>query len=315
MDPSIPLPKFIGWIDYIWLTFGTHHYVVIGGVREVVTRLTANLQHVHLSSPILAIRSDPQDTQSIAIKYLHDGKTLKMTGFRHIILATQASGAISLLTPYLQSLPSNQPDHIKAIQGQIRCLKTFQHRLSTVVNHIDNSLLPNDGRDLRDLNLITLHHDSKHGNLLQSTGKPSLCVSLSHTMTTHILSRPEGYPKDNPQVYQTTNPIIEPKKDCLLSVATLERAIVTTESKRALALLSISEPRRWWQCPYQATTRLGELQGAGSLSNNRDNPGIWICGSYAHSGIPLLEGCVVSARNVVEQGILKSEGAQWVHKS
>ena len=130
-------------------------------------------------------------------------------------------------------------------------------------------------------------------------------------MATHILTRPKGYPADKPQLYQTTNPIIEPKKDSLLSVATLERAIVTMESKKALALLSVSETQRWWQCSYQATTRLGELQGAGSLANG-NHPGIWICGSYAHSGIPLLEGCVVSARNVVEQGILKSEG---VYKS
>lgn len=40
----------------------------------------------------------------------------------------------------------------------------------------------------------------------------------------------------------------------------------------------------------------------------QDVPGIWICGSYAHAGIPLLEGCVVSARNVVEQGIWVCEG-------
>lgn len=300
-------------LDYIWLTLGTHHYMVVGGVREVVTRLTANLQpeHVHLSSPILAIRSDPQDPRFATIQYLHDGQTQEITGFRHIILATQASATIPLLTSYLQSLPSKQLDHRTAIQDQIQCLKAFQSRPTTVVNHIDSSLLPDDDRDIRDLNLITLNRDSNHDNLPESTGKPRLCVSSSYTMTTHILPRPKGYPKDAPQAYQTTNPIIEPEKDCLLSVATLERAIVTMESKKALALLSVSERRRWWQCPYQAPTRLGELQGARKPSNG-DYPGIWICGSYAHSGIPLLEGCVVSARNVVEQGILKSEE---VHKS
>ncbi len=49
--------------------------------------------------------------------------------------------------------------------------------------------------------------------------------------------------------------------------------------------------------------RLGPLQGGG-----RGGPGMWICGSYAYPGIPLLEGCVVSARLVVEQGIWRSEG-------
>jgi hypothetical protein len=280
--------------------------VVHSGVREVVARLTANLniQHIHLSSPIVAIQSDPQDPRFATIRYLYDGQTHEITGFRHIILATQAVSAIPLLTSYLRSLPSNKLDHIIAIQDQIQCLRAFQYRPATVVNHTDNSLLPDDDRDIRDLNLITLNRNSNCENFL---GKFS--VSSAYTMTTHILPLPKGYPKDKPQVYQTTNPIIEPKKDCLLSVATLERAIVTMESRKALALLSVSETRRWWQCPYQATTRLGAVQGAG----NGDSPGIWICGSYAHSGIPLLEGCVVSARNVVEQGILKSERVQWVH--
>ena len=252
----------------------------------------------------MAIQSDPQDSRFATIQYLYDGQTQEITGFRHIILATEAVRAIPLLTSYLRSLPSDKLDHMIAIQDQIQCLKAFPYRLATVVNHTDNSLLPDDDRDIRDLNLITLNRNSKYENI----GKSS--VSSSCTMATHILPLPKGYPKDKPQVYQTTNPIIEPKKDCLLSVATLERAIVTMESRKALASLSISETRRWWQCPYQATTRLGAVQGA----RDGDSPGIWICGSYAHSGIPLLEGCVVSARNVVEQGILKSEGVQWVHK-
>ena len=281
--------------------------MVDGGVREVVARLTANLniQHIHLSSPIIAIQSDPQDPRFATIQYLYDGQTKEITGFCHIILATQAVRAIPLLTSYLRSLPSNKLNHISAIQNQIQCLKAFQYRPATVVNHTDNSLLPDDDRDIRDLNLITLDHNSNYENLL---GKYS--VSSAHTMTTHVLPLPKGYPKDKPQVYQTTNPIIDLKKDCLLSVATLERAIVTMESRKALASLSVSETRRWWQCPYQAPTRLGALQGA----RDGDSPGIWICGSYAHSGIPLLEGCAISARNVVEQGILKSEGVQWVHK-
>jgi len=281
--------------------------VVDSGVREVVARLTANMnvQHIHLSSPIVAIKSDPQDPRFATIQYLFDGQTQEIKGFRHIILATQAVGAIPLLTSYIRSLPSNKLGHKITIQDQIQCLKAFQYRPATVVNHTDNTLLPDDDRDIRDLNLITLDHSSNYENFL---GK--FKVSSAHTMTTHILPLPKGYPKNKPQVYQTTNPILDPKKDCLLSVAKLERAIVTMESRKALASLTVSETRRWWQCPYQATTRLGVLQGA----RDGDSPGIWICGSYAHSGIPLLEGCVVSARNVVEQGILKSEEVQWAHK-
>jgi len=50
---------------------------------------------------------------------------------------------------------------------------------------------------------------------------------------------------------------------------------------------------------------LGPLQGA---MVGEDGPRIWMCGAYAYCGIPLLEGCVVSGRNVVEKGILAHEG-------
>ena len=155
--------------------------MVDSGVREVVARLTANLniQHIHLSSPIVAIQSDPQDPRFATIQYLYDGQTQEITGFRHVILATQAVRAIPLLTSYLRSLPSNKLDHITAIQDQIQCLKAFQYRPATVVNHTDNSLLPDDDRDIRDLNLITLNQNSSnYKNLL---GKFS--VSSAHTMT------------------------------------------------------------------------------------------------------------------------------------
>ena len=65
-----------------------------------------------------------------------------------------------------------------------------------------------------------------------------------------------------------------------------------------------------WGCAGQGGGLLEPLQGAGRLEDTAADcvPGIWFCGSYAYCGIPLLEGCVVSARNVVEQGIWVSEG-------
>ncbi|EIN13202.1 hypothetical protein PUNSTDRAFT_94195, partial [Punctularia strigosozonata HHB-11173 SS5] len=38
------------FLDYIWLTLFTHHYVASDGVRDVVARLAAPIHHVHLSS-------------------------------------------------------------------------------------------------------------------------------------------------------------------------------------------------------------------------------------------------------------------------
>jgi len=300
-------------LDYIWLTLGTHHYVVVGGVSEVVARLTEELHHLHLSSPIVSLKPDAHNPGCVTIFCLSEGKAItEHNGFHHVIFATQASGAAPILSSYLQSLPSGAGDRKGAIERQIRCLRTFQYRPAMVINHTDDSLLPDDEHDFRDLNLISCPPSSNFRTADESD-HTILCVDSSYTMATHVLSAPIGYPAKQSRVFQTTNPIISPRKNSLLSVATLERAIVTRESKAALKLLCTEDSRRWWQCPYQAKTRLGELQGAMSNSEE-DAPGIWICGSYAHLGIPLLEGCVVSARNVVEQGILRSEGTRWTQE-
>ncbi|KDR85242.1 hypothetical protein GALMADRAFT_340113 [Galerina marginata CBS 339.88] len=297
-------------LDYVWLTFGTHHYVVIDGVRDVVKRLIEGVDHLHLSSPIVSIQPDVQDAKCITISCLSNGQAHEYPGFHHIVLATQASGAVPILTKYLESLPIGLGHRKKAIERQIQCLKAFEYRPSVVINHTDGSLLPDNRQDIRDLNLITLAHSEARP---ESEALPGLCVSSSYTMATHILPTPKGCPPNQPTVFQTTNPIIFPNKDSLLSVANLERAIVTLNSKSALKSLCMQDTKSWWQCPYQAKTRLGELQGA-RLTSEKNGPGIWICGSYAHLGIPLLEGCVVSARSVVEQGILIEEGVKWTQE-
>lgn len=242
--------------------------------------------------------------------------------------------------------------------GEIRYCK------SVVVNHTDASLMPADERDRRDLNLITFAtqpQTSKTTEKEREEEEPSqdLCVPSSYTMATHVLPPPPPPPKsksdstDTPiRIYQTTNPILSPREDTVLSVATLERAVVTVRGKRAVrdfwrsgddseeagygsepdSPLESDNGERWsvrWGCSATQRGTLGPLQGAGRLTRSlrarrsmpalqsatrkpagQKEPGIWICGSYAHSGIPLLEGCVVSARNVVEQGIWAAEGVQ-----
>jgi hypothetical protein len=289
--------------DYVWLTFGTHHYVVINGVREVVCRLTSSLEHILLSSPISSISYCPSTPHLLSI---HCACTT-FTGFSHIIFATQASSAVELLSSYLSSLPptSTQRENVEA---QITCLQTFEYRHTVVINHTDDTLQPHNIRDRRDLNLIFLDTSNSAKAKLAKAGvhAPSHCVPTTYSMATHVLPAPASYP----QVYQTTNPIIPPCEDSILSVAKLERAVVTLRSKKALSGLYLEESRRWWQCAGYGVSGLGALQGAGKLmeKDGQAIPGIWLCGSYAYAGIPLLEGCVGSARNVVEKGVLKSEG-------
>ncbi|GLB36577.1 putative microfibril-associated/Pre-mRNA processing [Lyophyllum shimeji] len=302
-----PVEEFL---DYIWLTLGTHHYVVVHGVRDVVSKLTATARNIHLSSTISSITPDPQDPRLAAIHCHTPQGPITYTGFHHIIMATQATRAIPLLTSYRDSLNHNH-SKLQAVQRQIECLEAFEYRDTVVVNHTDSTLLPDDPNDRRELNLICIDKEPRAAcqeKLWSSTTVPS-----SYTMATHVLRRPQGYPIHLSVVYQTTNPIIPPREETVLSVAKLERAVVTVKSKAALKGLYREEGRRWWQCAGQGACRMGELQGAGRLSNVQ-GPGLWICGSYAYAGIPLLEGCVVSARTVVEKGVRKAEGVKTRHE-
>lgn len=284
--------------DYIWLTLFTHHYVVVHGVRDVVARLSAPVPHIHTSSPIASIRSDPQEPGKVIIT-TNDGLQ-SYAGFTHVIFATQANSAVPILSSYLDSLAKSSVQR-KQVEDILACLRTFRYCPTVVVNHTDDSLMPDNHADRRDLNLVNAFRP-------EAKEDSDICVDKSYTMATHVLSRHSSCDSSTPNVYQTTNPIIPPKKDSVLSVAQLERAVLTTEAKKALRGLA-QEERTWWQAQGRGKMTLGSLQGAGKLSG-KAVPGIWICGSYAHGGIPLLEGCAVSAKNVVDQGILRSEGLE-----
>lgn len=293
--------------DYVWLTLGTHHYVVVKGVQDVVSRLTSNIQHIHLSSPISAVFTDPANARLASVHCTTSGGIETHSGFSHIIFATQASRAVPLLSSYLSSLPADAPQR-KVVEKQVRCLRTFQYHPTIVINHTDDALMPDNIRDRRDLNLVCLHPDAAAVSISATKeGKSALCVAPSYTMATHVLRSRPG----QPTLFQTTNSIVAPREKSILSVAWLERAVLTLEAKEALRELSREEARRWWQCPVQAKNRLGPLQGASRLDSGGKGggPGIWVCGSFASPGIPLLEGCVVSARNVVE-GVLTCEGVE-----
>ncbi|KAK0473547.1 hypothetical protein EDD18DRAFT_1323755 [Armillaria luteobubalina] len=276
-----PVEEFL---DYIWLTLGTHHYVVVDGVRDVVGRLVSTVRNVHLSHLISSIDADPDDPDLVSVNCTNADGPKTYSGFHHIIFATQANRA---------------GIRREAVEEQMRCLEKFTYHSTLVINHTDETLLPDDTRDHRDLNLIY----TRTGASISTKTVSPRCLPSSYTMATHVLPRPPGFPAHLPAVFQSTDPIIEPREGRILSVARLERAILTLESKQALKELYHAEWKTWWRGPREEA--LGRLQGAG---RHRDGgPGIWVCGSFAYPGIPLLEGCVVSARLVVEQGLYKSE--------
>ncbi|KIK70345.1 hypothetical protein GYMLUDRAFT_147561 [Collybiopsis luxurians FD-317 M1] len=308
-----PVEEFL---DYIWLTLGFHHFVALNGVREVVAKLVAGIKHIHLSSPLTHIEMDSDEPTTCSVHVSTGSGFQVYKGFHHLIFATQANRAVPLLESFVSSLPPEAKSKRRAIEDQLACLRQFKYCSTLVINHTDPSLIPDDSRDKRELNLIyldrTFVEDEKNSSQTKAEDEApfSRCLSSSYTMATHVLTPPQGYPSHLPTVYQTTNPIVEPRESRILSVASLERAVLTVQSKRALKGLNVEYGRRFWQSAGQGKSKLGPLQGARPSKELAHTPGVWICGSFAHSGIPLLEGCVVSARNVVEQGIWRSEGVR-----
>ncbi|KAG8976026.1 hypothetical protein FRC05_004657 [Tulasnella sp. 425] len=306
-------------LDYIYLGLFTPNYVALQGVQDVVARLAAPLDphHIHLSSTITSITPDPSNPTQASVHFTRscEGNPVNgeaIHGFSHVIIATQANQAIPILKTYAESITS-EPS-ARPIRNLIRCLSNFEYRKNVVVNHTDSSLSPPNASDRRILNFIS----SESRSPLTTN---SICVPPNFAMATHVVSPSPSAATSTQTIYQTTNPLFPPCPSSILSVAWMERAILTVSSKLALRDLFCDAAETgsdvtksapcwsWLGLKQRKRKALGPLQGASiARPNSRadggtERPQIWACGSYAFEGIPLLEGCVASARLVVQEGI------------
>ena len=176
-----------------------------------------------------------------------------------------------------------------------------------MVTHRDYSLLP-EKEDVRDINLVTPSttppRDSPVSSSIDPPGALEISSELStssppsesetttssssgfsrassattfyeitpffppssqHVMATHVIRAPNGITAE--PVLQTTNPTVAIDPDTVLSTAQLERAL-----------------------PLHRPEILKDLHPEG------DRRAVYLAGSYAYPGIPLLEGCAGSAR-------------------
>lgn len=288
--------------EYVWVTLTSHHYKVESETRDVVSRLSSNIPYIHTSCPVVSIVPGSAGSGQVSISTT----TQIHTGFSHVIMATEANKGSMLLDSYLAALPKKKLQHRELVEQLIACMQTVRYCKAIVINHRDEQVLPPDPASRKDLNLVSgLGPYGKEGAANKSTD----VLPTSYTMTTHRIFSDETQTAS--AVYQTTNPTVKISPKDILSTSIMERAVLTVEGKRALEQLSVARKvqSRWWWFKDTTKTTLGPLQGAGCLNpQSKDVPGIWICGSYAYHGIPLLEGCVGSAKDIVEQGILPSEG-------
>jgi hypothetical protein len=320
-------------IEYVLLTLGTNHYVVQSGVQDAVLKITSPIpaSNIHLSSFTTSVESDPLNPSTAQITFnCPDGESI-ISGFDHVILATQANNAVPILSTLRTSYPAKSPLQ-RATDAQIACLRRFPYVQTIVVNHRDESFLPANKYDTRDLNLVC----APGGSALRLHKSDPLCLPPGYTMATHVVPQKTRPPVGNPshRILQTTNPIYSPHPDSIISIARIERALVSTDSKEAQKDLIAVGVGRWkliwnsaggawlpFRLEFARPRKLGRLQAPGRLTpliasdGDKLPPGVWLCGSYAHPGIPLLEACVTSALAVVEGGIFEIEGvgtrASW----
>ncbi|KAI9445517.1 hypothetical protein H4582DRAFT_932630 [Lactarius indigo] len=296
------------FLDYIWRTFLTHHYVVSHGMCDVVARLSSQIpaSQIHVGAPATALLPDPHAPGRIVIASGTGDNLALHAGFDHVILATQANHAAPLIAAYARALEQQQAVEAAACASRLSaCLSQFEYRKTVVVNHTDDSLLPANHSDRRDLNFVTSSSSLAGVDEKSAAAEASgLLLPPTYTMATHMVPRPAGR-APGVAILQTTNPTIAPRPGSVLSVARLERALVTRASKAAVRSLCAEK---------DDGVNVGALQGVARREHGSSAAGIWVVGSYAHSGIPLLEGCVASAREVVERGVLRCEGAS-VHDS
>ncbi|MEN7342985.1 MAG: FAD-dependent oxidoreductase, partial [Pseudomonadota bacterium] len=159
--------------------------------------------------------------------------------FDHVIIATQANQALDLLN--------------ESASKERAVLESFKYESSRVVVHSDPALAPASG--------------PKHWapvNFLMANKQ-------STPMATIWLNAIQNIGSDEP-IFQTWNPIVEPRAEHVIGESTFERPVVNEESLAALSKLN-------------------------ALHDQPDRR-VWFVGSYASHGIPLLESATTSAMRV-----------------
>eukprot|EP01061_Rhynchopus_euleeides_P019134 TRINITY_DN3148_c0_g1_i1.p1 TRINITY_DN3148_c0_g1~~TRINITY_DN3148_c0_g1_i1.p1 ORF type:complete len:498 (+),score=214.29 TRINITY_DN3148_c0_g1_i1:46-1539(+) len=171
--------------------------------------------------------------------------------FDKVVVATEATHA-------LQMLGQATPDE-SAILGK------FQYEKSTAFVHQDEALMPPLQRDWRTMNLILPPVDGYEQRPVKSENLNKACVNV---WMNNLVDVPQGLGN----VFQTWNPLVEPKPDSVMARASFQRAVHTVESANTI-------------------DRLQDIQGS---------RGVYFCGSYASRGMTLLEQSVISSLHVAD---------------
>jgi predicted NAD/FAD-binding protein len=212
--------------------------LTFGGVRRVVLGTREVVRR--LTEPLQEVRCGVKVQQ---IQPIADGVRVRWEGgeqrFDHVVVATQANQASTLLDG--------------AYRHEKEALERFAYESSAVVVHTDPRLAPRDRAHWAPVNMITSSaHDKPMATIWMNRVQPALAAASP--------------------VFQTWNPILEPRAESVKAQARFERPLVNAaslEGSRTVRLLHAQHGRR-----------------------------LWFCGSYLGPGIPLLEAAARTALDV-----------------
>jgi predicted NAD/FAD-binding protein len=173
------------------------------------------------------------------------------------VLVKNERGDAALFDRVIIATPTSKINFLADEQcaEELHLLKQFAFDRGELWVHDDPRLMPRKKQDWTALNFLM---------------KPD----LSTNMFTVWVNQVEPTLQGKPPIFQTWNPIIEPRAEHVISRTPLVRAVVNQQSCAALEKLEV-------------------LQSAPDRQ-------IYFCGSWASSGIPLLESAVQSAIRVAK---------------
>jgi len=205
---------------------------VTNGSKEVVKKLSKNVSQVRLSAKIISIN---KDGEKLSILEENGNKTF----YDHIILGIPANKVSDILAEEF------------SIENEI--LNSFRYENSTVLMHSDNRLAPSNRTSWSPVNLISSSRENT-------------------PMATIWMNKVQPLLSGTSPIFQTWNPILEPRENLVISKAEFERPIVDK----------------------QAIENVEKIKNL----HLQDNRRIWFCGSYAEYAVPLLESACSSAVSV-----------------
>lgn len=218
------------------------------GIDDVVNTLSSGAESVRLASPIEAVLPVDGGVEVIT-------KSGERDLYDHVVIATQANHAVDML---------------KAITVDEReALTAFNYEGFDVVIHSDKALAPKNRSWWAPVNYL----------LQDNANAPMATIPLNSVHKDLDPTVP---------IFQTWNPLIEPRADQTYHQVKLFRPLMDSAAERGQTMIA-------------------------KLHAEADRK-IWFCGSFASPGIPLQESASVSAKSISEHlDLLAAQSRQAVN--